>query len=69
MSILSKMIGKLPAAPAPTASSAATPTAAAAPTRAHARKVLRSPFEEDMSKLARTPRGLSFAERSWTRES
>ncbi len=32
-------------------------------------KVMRSPFEEDLSKLSRTPRGLSFAERSWTRDS
>lgn len=28
---------------------------------------LRSPFEEDPSKVSRTPRGLSFGERKWTR--
>jgi hypothetical protein len=44
------------------------PSASTAITSA-ATKVMRSPFEEDLSKVSRTPRGLSFAERNWTRDS
>jgi hypothetical protein len=70
MSILSRIIGGVASVAVPkTAANGGKPATATAPNTAQAARALRSPFEEDMSKLSRTPRGLSFAERSWTRES
>jgi hypothetical protein len=77
MSILSKIMGGEKVAPATAAPKEISGGAGkeaevhpgASATAARTAKVLRSPFEEDLSKVSRTPRGLSFAERVWTRDS